>query len=494
LFRIEVDHVNNIRSLLLLSLLFIPLVFAGKGILATGSSQDLTRISSAWDGSEANNASFSPSVSSDGSRIAFVSLANNLVDNDTGNTCDLNYDGVASENCADIFVYDRQTGEVRLVSVSSEGIQANAESSHPVLSGNGRFVAFVSEADNLVLDDQNGAADVFVHDLDTGQTVIASLASGGEQGIYPSLNPAISAEGNLVVFLSFSGNLVPEDGDAYFDIFVRDLQNQTTELISVNPLEQKGNDDSGVVGGLGISADGRYVVFDSWARNLVSGDTNYTSDVFLRDRLLGTTSRISRGWDGSQANRMSGDPSISADGMVIAFSSHATNLVQGDTNTCRYNTALGECRDIFVYDRVALRTVRASVSGIGEEATDESGDPVISGNGLFVSYWSYASNLIPGDEVASCDTDVDWEYDDNCPDVFVYDLTTGEIILASATGDGIPGNYGSQSPAISDTGVTVVFDSDASNLAEPDNNGFTDIFAHRYIWQDELFAWFNPYQ
>jgi Tol biopolymer transport system component len=487
-----VDYVKNHRSLLFLYLLFLPLVLGGREMLATGSSQDLTKISTAWDGGEANNTSFRPSVSSDGARIAFVSQATNLVENDSVNTCDLNFDGIASENCADIFVYDRQTGETHLVSISSAGNQANGESSTPILSGNGRFVAFVSTADNLVMEDTNGVADVFVHDLDTGMTVMASLGTGGEQGQYPSLNPAISADGSLVAFQTFSPNLVPEDGDAYFDVFVRDLANQTTELISVSTFNTKGNDDSGVTGGLGISADGRYVVFDSWAHNLVNGDTNNTSDIFLRDRLIGTTSRLSRGWDGSQPDGSSGDPSISADGMVIAFSSRATNLIEGDANTCRSGPIPGECQDIFLYDRMSLQTLRLSVSSSGEEANDESGDPVVSGNGLFVSFWSYASNLVPGDVVASCDTDNDWEYDDNCPDVFVYDITRGEIILASATGEGIAANHGSQSPAISDTGVTVVFESNASNLSDPDNNGFTDIFAHRYIWQDDLFSWILP--
>jgi Tol biopolymer transport system component len=474
--------VNNFRFNFFILMIFLALIAGRGGILDTASSQGIARISTAWDGSEANNASLNPSVSSDGSRIAFESLATNLVEADSGNTCDLNFDGVASENCADIFVYDLHSGEMLLASISSDGTQANKESSHPVISGDGRRVAFVSLADNLVVGDQNGVADVFVHDLESRQTSMVSLASNGEQGNFASLNPAISADGGLVAFLSFSGNLVPEDSDAYFDVFVRDLQNQTTELVSLNPLEQKGNDDSGVIGSLAISADGRYVAFDSWARNLVSGDTNNTSDVFLRDRMMGTTMRISRGWDGSQANRMSGDPSISADGMVVAFSSRATNLVEGDTNTCRFTTAPGDCRDIFVFDRIEMRTTRASVSAAGEEANGESSDPVISGNGLLVSFWSQASNLIPGDEVAACDTDFDWDYDDNCPDVFVYDLGRGEIVLASSNSNGTPGNSGSQSPAISDSGVTVVFDSYASNLVMEDNNGFTDVFSHSYIW------------
>jgi Tol biopolymer transport system component len=228
-----------------------------------------------------------------------------------------------------VFVHDRQTGTTERVSVNSAGAQANYGGAFPSISVDGRFVAFDSYASNLVSGDTNGAPDVFVHDRQTGTTERVSVNVAGTQGNNSSGDASISADGRLVAFDSYASNLVSGDTNGTWDVFVRDRQAGTTKCMSVDSAGTQGNDSS--LSG-SISVDGRFVAFQSSASKLVSGDTNGASDVFVHDRQTGTTERVSVDSAGREGNLDSVYPAISADGRFVAFHGDASNLVPGDTN------------------------------------------------------------------------------------------------------------------------------------------------------------------
>jgi len=328
-------------------------------------------------GVQGNGLSKSPAISGDGRYVAFQSYAYNLVSGDTNGTT------------SDIFVHDRQTGQTALVSVSSGGAQGNKPSTAPAISGDGRYVAFYSEA-NLVTEDDNNSSDIFVRDLQTGQTARVSVDSSGGQAIGWSYNPAISEDGRYVAFES-TADLVsgPDTNGTTRDIFIRDLQanpNPTTTLVSVDSGDVQADGPSYSPA---ISGDGRYVAFVSEAENLVSGDTNgTTSDIFVHDRQTGQTALVSVSSGGAQGNKPSTSPAISGDGRYVAFKSDADNLVSDDDN--------GKS-DIFVHDRQTGRTTRVSVDSSGGQANGWSYNPAISGDGRYVAFDSYASNLVSGD-------------------------------------------------------------------------------------------------
>ena len=274
------------------------------------------RVSVTTAGVQGDRNSRFASISADGRYVAFESSATNLVAGDTNGSFD-------------VFVHDRQTGTTERVSVDSSGAQANSDSLFAAISADGRYVAFESAATNLVAGDTNACMDVFVHDRQTGTTVRASVDSSGTQGDSYSLYPAISADGRYVAFASQATNLVAGDTNGWADIFVRDLQTGTTERVDVGPGGAEGDADSSVPS---ISADGRYVAFESQATDLVAGDTNGWIDVFVRDRQNGTTELASVDSSGAQADADGLYPAISADGRYVVFESQAGNLVAGDSN------------------------------------------------------------------------------------------------------------------------------------------------------------------
>lgn len=315
-----------------------------------------------------------PAISADGRFVAFRSAAPNLVPDDTNDEID-------------VFVRDRLAGVTRRVSVGSDGRQGNSISSAPAISADGRFVAFISGATNLVRGDTNGKPDVFVRDRARGVTRRVSVGPSRRQSNGSSFSPVISANGRIVAFTSDASNLVAGDTNATNDVFVR--AGGLTTRVSVESGGGQANGSSGTQDQrpTAISADGRFVAFTSEASNLAPGDTNADLDVFLRDRAERVTRRVSVGSNGQQADGSSSMPSISAHGRYVAFASIASNLVAGDTN---------ETVDIFV--RVAgTGTKRASVSSIGQQANDESSQPAISADGHFLAFASFASNLVPND-------------------------------------------------------------------------------------------------
>jgi Tol biopolymer transport system component len=252
----------------------------------------ISRVSVDSNGTQGNNGSLDPSISADGRYIAFRSFANNLVSGDTNNT-------------SDIFVYDTVANTTRIVSVDDNGTQGNDDSSRPSISADGRYVAFVSYASNLVSGDTNNASDIFVYDTVANTTRIVSVATDGTQGDRDSLTPSISADGRYVAFGSYASTLVSGDTNNVNDTFVYDTVVNTTRIVSVATDGTQGNKDSGTPS---ISADGRYVAFVSDASNLVSGDTNNTSDIFVYDTVANTTRIVSVATDGTQGMTTPLDP------------------------------------------------------------------------------------------------------------------------------------------------------------------------------------------
>ena len=286
---------------------------------------------------------------------------------------------------SDVFVYDREKGETTRVSVSSQGVQGNGPSFVPSTSADGRFVAFHSSATNLVSGDTNRGLYVFVHDREEGETTLVSVSSEGMQSNAPSLLPSISADGRFVAFYSGASNLVPGDTNGENDVFMHDREEGETTRVSVSSQGVQGN---GISYSPSISADGRFVAFRSLATNLVPGDTNGKVDVFVRELHGNETTLVSVSSEGVQGDRSSWSPGISADGRFVAFHSSATNLVPEDTNGELY---------VFVHDREKGETTRVSVSSEGVQSNGSSGESSISADGRFVAFYSEATNLVPGD-------------------------------------------------------------------------------------------------
>ena len=287
-------------------------------------------------------------------------------------------------------------GVTERVSVRTGGGQARGGSIFPAVSSNGRFVAFLSGAPNLIARDTNNTDDVFVRDRADRTTERISISTNGLQGNDTSFDVvAISATGRFVAFSSLASNLVQEDTNGTYDVFVRDRRNRTTSRMSVSTGGHQAS--GGSIGSVGaaISGNGRFVTFVSDASDLVPNDTNNQLDVFVHDRELGSTRRVSVGTDGTQANSFSNIAAISADGRFVAFVSEASNLVPGDTNGVR---------DAFVRD-LKTRTTRRVHVGLGGAQANAgiNGGVLISANGRFVAFSSNASNLVPGDTNGSTD-------------------------------------------------------------------------------------------
>jgi len=304
------------------------------------------RVSVGIDGAEANSSSMGASVSADGRYVAFYSGASNLVADDTNNT-------------SDVFLRDRVLGVTERVSIGSDGSEANANSSLPSLSSDGRHVAFESGASNLVEGDTNAVGDVFVHDRVLGVTELVSIGGGRTQANDYSTRPSMSGDGQYVAFESRATNLVADNSNSK-GVFVRDRLSNVTERVSVGNDGTQADGDSW---GPAISGDGRFVAFPSAATNLVFGDTNDLEDLFVRDRVLGVTERVSVRSGGTQANGESYYPSMSFDGRYVAFESWASNLVTGDTS------AFG---DVFVHDLGASTSV-SRVAALGDSFTSGEG-------------------------------------------------------------------------------------------------------------------------
>ena len=284
-----------------------------------------------------------------------------------------------------------------------------------------------------------------------------SVDLSGQQGNGNSKYPSISSDGRFVVFESLADNLVTQDLNYASDVFVCDRLAQTHAIkrISVGlSIQQRGARSNNP----SISSDGRFVAFESLASNLVPKDTNGRRDIFVYNRQTKTIERISIDSSGQQGNKDSNNPSISSNGRFVAFESLANNLVPKDTNGRR---------DIFVYDRQTKTIERISIDSSGQhQGNNNSNNPSISSDGRFVAFESLANNLVPKD------TNGRW-------DIFVYDRQTKTIERISIDSSGLhQGNNHSNNPSISSNGRFVAFGSLASNLVPKDTNGRRDIFVY----------------
>ncbi len=416
-------------------------VLAGMLVVGAVDAQSTRRVSISSGGTQGDGPSVEPRISADGRHVLFMSSASNLVSGDTNGS-------------PDVFLHDLETGATSRVSLDSNGVQGNNWSYARGLSRDARFVAFDSHATNLVAGDTNGASDVFVRDLSTGVTTRVSVATSGAQANAGAGYAAISADGRYVAFESISSNLVAGDTGGWSDVFLHDRQTGVTRRVSVDSGGAAADRDSEKAS---ISADGRYVAFQSRALNLASGDPNGTWDVFVHDVATGVTACASTTPAGVPGNGLSERCAISADGRYVAFTSGASNLVAGDTNS----TA-----DVFVRDRLTGQTLRASTSPSGPQANPYAFQPSISGDGRYASFTSPTAGFVPGDTNGRFD-------------VFVRDAITGAFDIASIHSSGAQSNDESaidDSSRLSFDGRFVAFASRASNLVAGDTNGVTDVF------------------
>ena len=425
--------------------------FAGVLVFSTGLAPsvearslpgdgDTERVSVDSAGNQGTLDSDLAACSTDGRYVAFESYAANLVAGDT------NF-------AQDVFVRDRQTGVTTRVSVSSAGVQGNSNSYEPDISGDGRFVTFTSIASNLVAADYNLKSDVFLHDRQTGVTTRISEGVSGAEVKWPSDSCRISTDGAYVVFVSSGNNLVPS-GAFGTHVYWRDLASGSNELVS---MDSSGVPGDGVSGAPAISDNG-VVVFESLATNLVPGDTNGVSDVFVRDMPAGTTTRASVSSVGVEGNNYSVEADVSADGSRVAFTTRATNLTP---NLFGHDTVL-------LHDRTTGQTTIVSVDLTGTSAaTWFSYDPSISADGNRIAFHSRATDLVEGDTNLAYD-------------VFVRDVaaaTTVRVSVDSADGEVADDSFDA---AISGDGEIVAFTSEATTLVVGDTNGADDVFAHEY--------------
>jgi Tol biopolymer transport system component len=365
-------------------------VLAG-GAVGASDPRPYTAVSVNSSGVFGDGHSERPTISGDGRFVAFASQARNLVPGDA--------------NGYNVLVRDTATKTTTRVSVNSAGVQIDQQPFFPVISANGRFVAFETDAGNVVPSDGFRDSDVFVHDRATRTTTAASVNSSGQLGIYPhpdvgSNYPALSADGRFVAFDSTATNF---DASAERGVFVHDRVTGQTTRVSVSSAGVPGNNAEGLTGDPAISADGRFVAFWSGSTNLVPGDTNRQADVFVRDRATATTTRVSVSSSDAEANGSSRLAAISADGRFVGFDSFASNLVPSDTN---------QVNDVFLRDRATGTTTRLSVDRDGGQ------QPAISADGRFVAFVA----VVPRP----------WT------PLFLYDRGTGKTAIVSPEGLGTP--------------------------------------------------------
>jgi Tol biopolymer transport system component len=415
---------------------------------------------------EANAGSHRPSLSGDGRFLAFESDATNLVDGDTN-------------GARDVFLQDStSSGVFRRISVSSSGQQSNGASGNPAVSDDGRFVAFESSASNLVAGDTNGVSDVFLYDVVTQETRRVSVTDSGAQiGCCgkAGYRPAISRAGRYVAFVS-DANAVVSGRSGGQHVYVWDRATGRTVTQATVGLSGTGGGGSTP----SISLDGRFVAFQSGASDLVTGDTNSRSDVFVRDRTANTTRRVSVSSNGAQGNGASGNPSISDDGRYVAFDSQASNLVTADFLGAS-DTDTNGASDVFRHDRTSGATIRISKNlASAPEPNGGSYSPAMSASGQYIAFESDATNNTGYTTDGNGARDIfRWQgqrYEPAC----CPGTLRGPIDPISFLHTAQAGNAPSASPAISNSGQYVAFATDATNLAENGDTHTIDILRHDY--------------
>lgn len=404
------------------------------------------------------------------------------------------------------------TERVNLTNAGSQMASGNLQDP-PQISQDGRYVAFSTSSTTIVSGDTNGDPDIFVRDRKLGTTVRANVSSTGaelSQGYGSGFN--MSANGRFIIFASNNNNVVPGDTNGVRDLFIRDLKNNTTERVS---LTYAGGQSAGATDGeADISADGRYVVFTTAASDFVSGDTNGVYDIFVRDRKLSTTTLLSKSNSGALANAQARWPSISCDGSYVTFVSGATNLVSGDTNgfsdvflvdriadevaniTLAGNGAVGSgyadvscsggkivmrsdasnliandtngVADIFTYKIFDDVYERVNVNSAGGQTSLSSPGTTMNAMDFSGRYITFSS-----DEALTMDDT------NNTRDVFLKDSEDGSIQRVSKRSSTVEASGSSQLSHMSLDGREVVYASGDTGLVTGDTNSSEDIFVSK---------------
>lgn len=349
------------------------------------------------------------------------------------------------------------TQSIQRASVDPTGGDANGASYGAVLSADGRWLAFTSSANDLVAGDlQPEVEDLVVRDLVAGVTGFAVFDVDGKQALGWSGSPTLSADGRWLLFTSAAENLVPNDANGCSDVFLRDRVLGINERVTLTWDQGEPDRDCSSPYPHGMSADQRRIVFSSSAKNLVPDKTTWWGDVFVRDRSLGTTVRVSTPWNGGEANSVSYACSLSGDGRCVLFTSAATNLVPGDTN---------DCNDVFLRDLELGTLERVNLTHDGLQANAGAYSAWPSGDARFVFFDSDASDLVPNDS-------------NGATDVFVRDRVLASTWRASVTALGGETDGYSWSPAITPDARFSAFTSSATNLAPGDTNAHDDVYLH----------------
>lgn len=397
-------------------------------------------VSASADGVEGNSGSWYMTISDDGRFVAFRSYATNLVPGDTNGE-------------PDVFVKDVKTGAIDRISLTAAGQEGDDDSLNPAISGDGRFVAFESIATNMVSGDENGYADVFLYDRQDQSLQLVSRTSAGVPANSSSYSPRTTTDGRYTAFYSWATNLVADDTNGEYDVFVFDRDSGAVSLVSKNSQGAHGNGRNYKPD---ISGDGRYVVFESKSTNLVAETVTGASYMIIRhDRSTGENVLVSVNDDGDPAASGCYDPKISDDGRFVVFRSTADNLVPGDTE--------GKT-DVFMRDIHEQRTIRLSQTADGAGGDLNSSYPSISPDGGTVCFPSAAGNLTP-DSVYSLSN------------VFVYTAADGTLtnVHKSVAGE-TANNDAFLRCDVSRGGFYVTFDSEANNLVAGDTGTDNDVF------------------
>jgi Tol biopolymer transport system component len=446
----------------------VSVLLAGPAQAAANGTTEL--LDKPPSGAAPDGPSSSPSITPDGRYVAFASRASNL-------TSTPNSDG-----SSDVFVRDTRTGVTKQISVGLDGAEANGDSFQPDITPDGRYVVFTSGASNLVTDDQDPdvwVQEVFLKDLKTGRITRIFTGTHGEPNYGADYGPTISDDGGTIAFDSSQTDLVPGDTNQVRDVFVWKRSTGKITRVSVSSSGAQGgsattpnrNADSRDAE---ISGDGRTVVFRSGADNLVTGDTNGISDIFLHSLTTHRTTRISVGPNGEQATPTGTSsegadfPSISADGRIVAYIGYQLKgIVAEDT---------GNSYQIYVYNRATGRTQLGVRSADGDLVNDAVAAPTLSPDGRFLGFETSAQGVVKEDT-------------DRVTDAFVRDLRKGRTARVSVTVTGEPANgwTGSGNLALSSGGQKVAFTSDATNLVSDPVSGNNDLYLRTFVkgfWND----------
>lgn len=384
-----------------------------------------------------NAAASSPWISGDGRYVVLASEADDLIPDD-------------NNAFTDIFLWDRLDNSIQRINLALNGEEADAPSHAPVISEDGRYVFYTSEATNLVAFDFNDLSDLFIYSIEQGTTERLSQSFDGSEVDQPILGrPSVSADGRFVAFATDASRVVENDTNGVADVFVLDREASTTERISLATLTaNQGNSASHEPA---ISADGRFVTFTSEASNLIGDDTNGVADVFVHDRQSATTDRVSVATDRREVTQASWSPAISADGSSVAF------ISRGDFGIGPPPTH----NEVFLVTLASGQIERVSLGANNSAATGDASHVTLSRDGRYVTYDSAADNIIPFDNNA-------------LPDIIIYSRLGGStrvnVSSSGADADGI-----SRSPVISADGRFVAFVSAATNLFTSDTNGVDDV-------------------